>query len=44
MDLKLKDKIVVISGAAGSKGSIGETILQNLAIEGAISAVMDSNL
>ncbi|WP_298484542.1 SDR family oxidoreductase [uncultured Maribacter sp.] len=43
MDLKLKDKVVVISGAAGSKGSIGETILQNLANEGAIPAVIDRN-
>ncbi|WP_298474191.1 SDR family oxidoreductase [uncultured Maribacter sp.] len=43
MDLNLKDKVVVITGAAGSKGSIGETILQNLAKEGAIPAVIDRN-
>ena len=43
MDLGLKDKVVVISGAAGKKGSIGETILQNLVNEGAISAVIDRN-
>jgi len=43
MDLGLKDKVVVISGAAGMKGSIGETILQNLAKEGAIPAVIDRN-
>lgn len=43
MDLNLKDKVVVISGAAGLKGSIGETILQNLANEGAIPAVIDRN-
>ena len=43
MDLGLKDKVVVISGAAGMKGSIGETILQNLVKEGAIPAVIDRN-
>jgi L-fucose dehydrogenase len=43
MDLGLKNKIVVITGAAGIKGSIGETILQQLALEGAIPAVIDRN-
>ncbi len=43
MDLSLKGKVVVISGAAGIKGSIGETILQKLAEEGAIPAVIDRN-
>lgn len=43
MDLKLKGKVVVISGAAGIKGSIGETILQALAKEGAIPAIIDRN-
>ncbi len=43
MDLGLKDKVVVISGAAGKEGSIGETILQNLVNEGAIPAVIDRN-
>ena len=43
MDLGLSDKVVVISGAAGMKGSIGETILQNLVNEGAIPAVIDRN-
>jgi len=43
MDLGLKDKVVVISGAAGMPGSIGETILQNLVNEGAIPAVIDRN-
>ncbi|MDY7396983.1 SDR family oxidoreductase [Aureibaculum sp. 2210JD6-5] len=43
MDLSLKDKIVVITGAAGIEGSIGETILQKLADEGAISAIIDRN-
>lgn len=43
MDLNLKGKVVVISGAAGIGGSIGETILQKLADEGAIPAVIDRN-
>jgi len=43
MDLGLKGKVILISGAAGLKGSIGETILQNLAKEGAIPAVVDRN-
>lgn len=43
MDLHLKNKVVVISGAAGKEGSIGETILQRLAEEGAIPAVIDRN-
>ena len=43
MDLGLKDKVVVITGAAGKPGSIGETMLQNLANEGAIPAVIDRN-
>ena len=33
MDLGLKGKVVVITGAAGLKGSIGETILHKLAEE-----------
>ena len=33
----------MITGAAGIKGGIGETILQNLAKEGAIPAVIDRN-
>lgn len=43
MDLNLKGKIVVISGAAGIKGSIGETIVQHLVSEGAIPAIIDRN-
>ena len=43
MDLNLKDKVVVISGAAGIEGSIGETMLRALAEEGAIPAVIDRN-
>ncbi|MEM6963872.1 MAG: SDR family oxidoreductase [Bacteroidota bacterium] len=43
MDLNLKGKIVIISGAAGIKGSIGETMLNVLAEEGAIPAIIDRN-
>ncbi len=43
MDLNLKGKIVLISGAAGIKGSIGETMLRVLAKEGAIPAIIDRN-
>ena len=43
MDLELKDKIVVVSGAAGIKGSIGETIVQTLAEEGAIPVIVCRN-
>lgn len=43
MDLNLKGKIVVITGAAGIKSSIGETILQQLVAEGAIPAIIDRN-
>lgn len=43
MDLHLKNKVVLITGAAGRKGSIGETILQRLVEEGAIPAVIDRN-
>lgn len=43
MDLGLKGKIVVISGAAGIRGSIGETILQHLVAEGAVPAIIDRN-
>lgn len=43
MDLNLKDKIVAITGAAGMEGSIGETVLRQLAEEGAIPAIIDRN-
>ncbi len=43
MNLKLKDKIVVVTGAAGIEGSIGETIVQHLAAEGAIPVIVDRN-
>lgn len=43
MDLGLKGKVVVVTGAAGIKGSIGETIVQHLAIEGAIPVIVCRN-
>jgi len=43
MDLSLKDKVVVVSGAAGKEGSIGETIVRMLADEGAIPVLLDRN-
>jgi len=43
MDLNLRGKVVVITGAAGMKGSIGETMLRHLAEEGAVPAVIDRN-
>jgi len=43
MDLQLKDKVVVVTGAAGLKGSIGETIVQALADEGAIPVIVCRN-
>lgn len=43
MDLGLKDKIVVVTGAAGVSGSIGETIIQALANEGATPVIVDRN-
>ncbi|WP_298319513.1 SDR family oxidoreductase [uncultured Aquimarina sp.] len=43
MDLGLKDKIVVVTGAAGIKGSIGETIVNHLSNEGAIPVIVCRN-
>ena len=43
MDLNLKNKIVVVSGSAGKEGSIGETIINRLADEGAIPVLIDRN-
>jgi len=43
MDLGLKDKVVVVTGAAGLQGSIGETIVQTLADEGAIPVIVCRN-
>src|SRR5659263_331522 len=43
MDLRLKGKIIVVSGSAGKQGSIGETIIKRLADEGAIPVLVDRN-
>ncbi|MDY0988443.1 SDR family oxidoreductase [Flavobacterium sp. CFBP9031] len=43
MDLNLKNKIIVVSGSAGKEGSIGETIVNRLADEGAIPVLVDRN-
>ena len=43
MDLDLKDKIIVITGGAGKKGSIGETIVRHIVQEGGIPAIIDRN-
>lgn len=43
MDLGLQSKIVVVTGSAGIKGSIGETIVQTLANEGATPVIVDRN-
>lgn len=43
MDLRLKGKIIVVSGSAGKPGSIGETIIKRLAEEGAIPVLVDRN-
>jgi len=41
MDLNLKGKVVVVTGGAGKAGSIGNTIVLSLAIEGAIPVMID---
>lgn len=43
MDLKLKDKIVLVTGGAGIEGSIGHTIVFALAEEGAVPIILDRN-
>ncbi|MEM6642559.1 MAG: SDR family oxidoreductase [Bacteroidota bacterium] len=43
MDLGLNDKVVVVTGSAGIRGSIGETIVQHLAKECAVPALVDRN-
>ncbi|WP_017446732.1 SDR family oxidoreductase [Gayadomonas joobiniege] len=40
MDLKLKNKVVVVSGAAGLPGSIGQTMIASLADEGALPVLL----
>jgi len=43
MDLKLKDKVVIVTGGAGIVGSIGQSIVYALAKEGAIPVIIDRN-
>ena len=43
MDLELKNKITIVTGAAGIKGSIGETILKHLVKEDSIPVIIDRN-
>ncbi len=43
MDLNLHNKVVVVTGGAGKKGSIGETLVRHIAKEGAIPAIVDRN-
>ena len=43
MDLNLRGKVVLVTGGAGKKGSIGETIVRALAGEGALPAIVDRN-
>ena len=43
MDLKLKDKVILITGGAGEEGSIGHSLVFALAKEGAIPIILDRN-
>lgn len=43
MDLNLKNKVIIVTGGAGKKGSIGETIVRHIAKEGGIPAIIDRN-
>lgn len=43
MNLNLKDKVVIVTGAAGMEGSIGHSIVFALAKEGAIPVLIDRN-
>ena len=43
MDLHLKNKVVVVSGGAGEKGAVGETIVRRSIEEGVIPAFIDQN-
>ena len=44
MELNLKEKVVLITGAAGLDGSIGQTIALSLVKEGGIPVIIDRNL
>ena len=41
MELGLREKVVIISGGGGKKGSIGATLFEHLAAEGAIPVILD---
>ena len=43
MDLHLKDKVIIVTGGAGLRGSIGETIVRNIAAEEGIPVIIDKN-
>jgi len=43
MDLNLTNKVVIVTGAAGIRGSIGQTIVYALADEGAIPVLVGRN-
>ncbi|SHJ10384.1 SDR family oxidoreductase [Pseudozobellia thermophila] len=43
MDLQLTNKIVVVTGAAGLRGSIGHTLVEELAKEGAVPVIVCRN-
>jgi L-fucose dehydrogenase len=43
MELNLTGKVIVVSGGAGKPGSIGETMVQSLANEGAIPVFLDKD-
>ena len=43
MDLNLKERVFIITGGAGKRGSIGETIVNQIAAEGGIPVIIDRN-
>ncbi|HLW19218.1 MAG TPA: SDR family oxidoreductase [Cyclobacteriaceae bacterium] len=43
MDLHLTNKVVLVVGGAGKKGSIGETIVQHVVKENGIPVILDKN-
>lgn len=43
MDLALRDKVIVVTGGAGIKGSIGETIVRHIIEEGGIPVFIDKH-
>lgn len=43
MDLNLRNKVILVTGGAGKKGSIGETLVRHIVKEGGIPAIIDRN-